>query len=178
MPEITESGDGQDGVTAELHGLAKSSHPEDRAAAGRQLAPRAGSDQVDELLLELLLDQSNTFVTYETAEALLERRTPQAARVVAKAVALADPRDLPIEWLGDAVNDVWLQKTDDVRTATSITVELCSDPDATVRDGAEKLRVRIESGDWPRSHEPPSADRGSWRSRLMRRTRRRRPNAP
>jgi hypothetical protein len=178
VPEQTESGDEPDGVTAELRGLATSSHPEDRAAAGRRLAPKAGHDQVDRLLLDLLLDESNTFVTYQTAEALLARRTPEAARVIARAAALADPRDLTIEWLGDAVNDVWLQDAADVGTAVSLTAELCADSDDTVREGAERLRVRIESGDWPPVSESASPESRGGLSRLLRRAGRRRPDVP
>ncbi len=177
MPEVKDAGDEPANVPAELLRLAASSHPEDRAHAGRRLAPRAGHDHVDELLLELLLDKSTTFVTYETAEALLERREPAATRVIARAAALADPRDLSIEWLGDAVNDVWLQEADDVRAALSLTADLSDDPEATVREGAEKLRVRIGSGDWPPPESLPSGRRG-WLSRLLERLGAARPDVP
>ena len=172
MSATKGSPDEPGGVPAELRRLATSSDPEDRAEAGRRRASQAGGAEVDELLLELVLDISTTYVTYETAEALLERRDPAATRVIARACAGADPRDLSIEWLGDAVNDVWLQTGDDLRVARALVAALVTDPDAVVREGAVTLRVRIESGDWPRPSEPPRPPRWrSWTSRLPWRTR-------
>ena len=176
MHDVKDSGDQSD-VPAELRTLAESSNPEDRAQAGRRLAAQVGNVQVEELLVELVLDKSDTSVTYETAEALLERRDTAATRVIARACVVVDPRDLSVEWLGDAVNDVWLQEADDARIALALTASLSADPDEAVRDGAEKLRVRIESGDWPR---PPQSrpSGGRWMSRLLRRLRKARPDVP
>jgi hypothetical protein len=101
------------------------------------------------LLLDLLLDKQNTLVTYETAEALLARKDYAGTRVIARAAAQGDPRDLSIAWLADAVNDSWLQEADDAQTALTLCSTLADDPNALVRDGAEKLRILIDSGHWP-----------------------------
>lgn len=170
------SDDDRSDVPTELRWLAKSSSHEDRARAGQRLAARGGDVQVDELLLGLLLDEYDTSVTYETAKALLERRDVAATRILARACAVLDPHDLSFEWLGDAVNDVWLQDHDDARTALALTAGLSADPDEAVRTGAANLRALIEFGDWPRKQQPRPPGR-PW-SRLLRRLQERHPNVP
>jgi hypothetical protein len=75
------------------------------------------------------------------------------------------------------VNDVWLQDAAGVDTAISLTAELCADPDESVREGAAKLRCRIERGEWPRSSESESSEGQRVLSRLLRGMARRQPGS-
>jgi len=46
-----------------------------------------------------------------------ERRDLAGSRVVARAIAGADHRDLTYHWILDAVENVWMQTVEDVRLA-------------------------------------------------------------
>lgn len=166
-------------LSSEVRALAKSPHPPDRAEAGRRLATFAGRSDVDDLLLHLVLDENDTLVTFETAKALLARGDTASARVIARAAALVDPRDSTSDWLSDAVNDVWLQNTDDARTALGVCSALADDPEAAVREGAIELRLWIESDHRPvRSNDSKELPGSRWLSGVWRRLGSQRPDVP
>jgi hypothetical protein len=132
------AGDG-DSISTDLERLLASRHPVDRAAAGRRLASLAGRPDVDSLLHALLLHDEDTLVPFETAEALSERRDSVGTRILAKAVAEADHRDLPFHWILDAVGNVWMQTFEDAATAQRLCAALIDDADSSVRTGAREL---------------------------------------
>ena len=61
-----------------------------RAAAGVRLAATRSLDSASDTLLSLLHDPENTFVTQETAEALVGRRDRQGLRLLLRAYVDAD----------------------------------------------------------------------------------------
>jgi hypothetical protein len=93
----------QAAVTA-LAALATSPDHRDRADAGRALAGFAELPGVPELLLHLVLDADDTFVTLHTAAALLRRHDRIGLAVVARGLARAEPDQA--EWIGTALRDV------------------------------------------------------------------------
>ncbi|CAN5467173.1 hypothetical protein BH10ACT8_BH10ACT8_17020 [soil metagenome] len=74
---------------------------EERALLGERLARRLDAVPVRERLLQLLLDNRNTAVTYRTALALLDRRDRLGLELIVTASTQAD--DDTNQWLGDAV---------------------------------------------------------------------------
>jgi hypothetical protein len=136
---VTQHAGADDAISTDLERLLASRHPVDRAGAGRQLASLAGRPDVDGLLHELLLHDEDTLVSSGTAEVLAERRDPAGTRVLAKAVAEADHRDLPFHWILDAVGNVWMQTFEDAAIAQRLCTALMADPDDSVRIGAREL---------------------------------------
>lgn len=108
-----------------------------RAAAGRQLAAAAEEPEVAGILARLLLDAHNTFVTRETAQALLLRWDVHGLRLVLAALATADPDTG--DHLQAAVTDVCEQSAEDIERLTALASTLASDPDAGVREEARGL---------------------------------------
>ena len=133
-------------IPASVAQLLASSLPPDRVEGGRWLAERAGHPEADDLLLRLLLLDDNTFVPHEVAEVLLERRDLSGSRLVARAVAEADHRDLTYHWILDAVENVWMQTAEDLRIAQDLRSELADDVDPRVATGARELRDFTETG--------------------------------
>ncbi|WP_324276875.1 hypothetical protein [Blastococcus brunescens] len=133
-------------IPASVAQLLASSLPPNRAEGGRWLAERAGHPEADDLLLRLLLLDDNTFVPHEVAEVLLERRDLSGSRLVARAVAEADHRDLTYHWILDAVENVWMQTAEDLRIAQDLCCELADDVDPRVATGARELRDFTETG--------------------------------
>lgn len=129
----------EDRPPPDLERLVTSPLPPDRAEAGRWLAGRAGQPRTDALLHQLLLRDETTLVPYEVAEALLERRDVAGGRVLARAIAEADHRDLDYHWILDAVGNVWMQTFEDLRLAQSLWSALIDDVDPTVATGAREL---------------------------------------
>ena len=145
---FVEHFDGKDD-SADIDRLLASPDPLDRVEAGRKLAELSGQPRVDALLLRLLLMDDNTVVPFEVAEALLERRDLVSSRVVARAVAEADHRDLTYHWILDAVESVWMQTAQDVATAGVLCSALVEDPDRAVCTGARELFQFTRTGQRP-----------------------------
>ena len=141
-----EDGPGGDFIPARVAQLLASHLPPDRVEGGRWLAERAGRPQADAMLLRLLLLDDNTLVPHEVSAALLERRDLSGSRLVARAVAEADPRDLIYHWILDAVENVWMQTVADVRIAQELSSKLTDDVDPMVAAGARELRDFTETG--------------------------------
>jgi hypothetical protein len=76
---------------------------EERIELGRRLVPAFSDPKVAEQLIALLLDPENTAVTLHTALALLERRRPEAVRLVVVASSQAD--DNTNDWIAGAFDD-------------------------------------------------------------------------
>ncbi|WP_328865917.1 hypothetical protein [Streptomyces sp. NBC_00304] len=108
-----------------------------RAAAGRRLAADAEVPEVAAVLSRLLLDAHDTFVTQETAEALLLRGDVPGLRLVLAALATADAET------GDqiqcAIVNMCEQSQEDIEHLAELAAALVSDPDAGVREEARGL---------------------------------------
>ena len=99
-----------------------------RAAAGRRLAAHPEADDAARILLVLLLDDQDTAVTQETAEALLQRGDVLGLRLVLKALAIAADPNVP-EW--------------DAATMDEIGAAITGDPRWTTDDGWLRLRAQL-----------------------------------
>ncbi|HEY8719982.1 MAG TPA: hypothetical protein VIM26_15480 [Pengzhenrongella sp.] len=110
-----------------------------RAAAGVLLASATDLDQVADILIRLLLDQEDTFVTSETADALVDRRDVPGLRLVILALARADDENTA-NWIWDALLDP--QTYEELAERTSLLEALTgSDVAATARTVLERLRA-------------------------------------
>ncbi|MFI5530379.1 hypothetical protein ACIA8O_17745 [Kitasatospora sp. NPDC051853] len=98
-------GDLRRAAVVALVGLGRSPDSRDRAAAGQALAAFAELPRAGAVLLDLVLDAEDTFVTRTTTEALLRRHDRAGLAVVASALAVAD--DGHGDWIGTAVHDVF-----------------------------------------------------------------------
>ncbi|CAM4486497.1 HEAT repeat domain-containing protein [Nocardia ninae] len=94
------------------------------------------------VLISLVLDADNTFVTAVTAEALLRRKDVVGLGVVAASFADADGSQS--EWIGTALNDVYGVFADERDVAVRICSTLSRDPDAQIRRGAIDLIGLLE----------------------------------
>jgi len=92
-------------AVAALIRLAESPDYRDRADSGRSLASFAEIPEASRSLLKLTLDADDTFVTLETATALLRRQDSTGLALVASALAGADPSHA--DWIDTAVLDVF-----------------------------------------------------------------------
>ncbi|MEW2331700.1 hypothetical protein AB0880_28345 [Micromonospora chersina] len=127
--------------------LAKSDDFLERARAGTELSQFAGSDAVDQVLLELLLDDDNTSPVQDTAEALIKRGDRAALRPFAAAWHRADSsKDNThlteiADYLYGAISyGLWLDSTDPQRTGLqTVLATLLDDQDEAVRKGADSL---------------------------------------
>ncbi|MGN5635115.1 HEAT repeat domain-containing protein [Streptomyces sp. AC154] len=108
-----------------------------RAAAGRRLAADAEVPEVAVLLGRLLLDPYDTFVTRETAEALLLRGDATGLRLVLAALARADAQTG--DQIQSAIVNVCEQSREDIEHLAELAATLVSDPDAGVREEARGL---------------------------------------
>ncbi|MFD9498992.1 hypothetical protein [Streptomyces sp. NPDC060035] len=108
-----------------------------RAAAGRRLAAVAEVPEAAETLHRLLLDGRDTFVTQETAEALLERWDVVGLRMVLAAFVAAD--DSTGDHLDDAILNVCRQSQEDGERFAVLCSALASDADSAVSEEARKL---------------------------------------
>ncbi|MFJ9778759.1 hypothetical protein ACIRSS_04195 [Amycolatopsis sp. NPDC101161] len=133
-------------VVAALIELARSPDYRDRADAGRSLASFAEMPEARGPLLELVLDDRDTFATRVTAEALLRRQDPVGLEVVASALGAIGPdyhTPSQIDWIHTAVRDVFMVFSRDRDAAARVCEVLARDPDAQVRCGAEKLIAEL-----------------------------------
>ena len=119
--------------------LAASPHYDDRADAGRALASFADVPAARPVLLELVLDPADTFVTQETAEALFRRGDAVGLAIVSAAVASAD--DEQADHLHAALHAVLGMFERERDAAVQTCRELAQDPaqPVEVRDGAAAL---------------------------------------
>jgi len=109
----------------------------DRADAGRGLAGFAEIPEAREMLLDLILDADDTFVTRATAEALLRRKDVVGLATVAAALAVADPNHG--DGIHTAVTEVLGVFSRDRDAALQECETLTQDPDERVRRGADQL---------------------------------------
>jgi hypothetical protein len=123
-------------VTALVH-LAASRDYRDRADAGSALASFAEQTAARKLLVQLVLDTADTFVTRVTAQALLRRQDSIGLSLVASALATADPNHT--DWIHTAVVDVVGVYARDRDAAVRLREAMADDPDEQVRRGAEHL---------------------------------------
>ncbi len=121
-----------------LSELGRSRHYRDRADAGSALAALADAPEAFGLLLDLVLDPQDTFVTRVTAEALLRRKDRSGLTIVASALAVADPNHS--DWIHTAVNDVFGVFSSDRDHAIRVCEEILQDSDDRLARGAEQLR--------------------------------------
>lgn len=134
-------------VVETLLRLAKSDDFLERARAGIELSRFAGSEAVDQMLLELLLDDDNTYPVQETAEALIKRGDRAALRPFAaawhRADSAKDDTDLSetADYLYGATSyGLRLDPTDPQRTGLEAALAtLLDDQDEAVRKGADSL---------------------------------------
>lgn len=124
-------------AVAALVALAASPDCRDRADAGRGLACFAELAQARATLLALVLDKSDTYVTRETAQALLRRHDAAGLAVVASALADASPNHA--DWIDAAVLDVFGVFADARDTAVRCCEALTQAEDERVRLGAVQL---------------------------------------
>lgn len=135
-----------DGVETLLR-LAKSDDFLVRARAGIALSRFAGSEAVDQVLQELLLDDENTYPVQETAGALIERGDSAALRPFAAVWHRADSANDNTylteiaDYLYAATNyGRWLDSTNPQRAGLqTVLASLLDDQDAAVRKGAQSL---------------------------------------
>ncbi|MEV0281193.1 hypothetical protein AB0I22_33065 [Streptomyces sp. NPDC050610] len=124
-------------AVAALSELGRSRDYRDRADAGRGLAGLAEMPEAVGLLIELVLDPDDTFVTRVTAEAVLRRRDRTGLAIVASALADADPNHL--DWIHAAVADAVGILSSDRDHALQVAEELAADGDDHISRGAHQL---------------------------------------
>jgi hypothetical protein len=126
-------------AVAALIQLADSPDYHDRAAAGRCLVNFVDDHATRAVLLSLVLDAENTFVTVETAEALLRRNDAASLAIVSAASAVAEYE--LADWLYGAVHSVLSVFERDRDDALRICRTIVDDPgqDDRVRTGAGRL---------------------------------------
>ncbi|MFE7414573.1 HEAT repeat domain-containing protein [Streptomyces laurentii] len=107
-----------------------------RARAGCALAPFAGVPEAASTLARLLLDTGDTAVTRRTAEALTRVGTPDAVRLVVRALAGSD--DGQADWLWTGIHDARAEP-DGGTDLAAVCARLARDPDGAVRQGAAAL---------------------------------------
>ena len=125
-------------VVEALTELAASSTYQDRADAGRALAVFAEQTAAYDVLLRLVLDGDDTFVTLTTADALLRRQDTAGFTIVAEALASADTQQQT--YIHDAVAAVFLLFSSDRDRALQTCDALTRETDDQVRRGAVALR--------------------------------------
>ncbi|MFC8664029.1 hypothetical protein [Streptomyces sp. NPDC057199] len=108
-----------------------------RAASGRRLAAAAEVPGAAVVLHRLLLDGRDTFVTQETAEALLERWDAVGLRMMLAALASAD--DDTGDHLDAAILNVCGQSKEDGERLAALCSALTSDADIDVSGEARRI---------------------------------------
>ncbi|GAA2815347.1 hypothetical protein GCM10010441_44960 [Kitasatospora paracochleata] len=125
-------------VVFALGELGRSHDYRDRADAGHGLAGFAEMQEACGLLLELVLDPDDTFVTRVTAEAVLRRRDRFGLTIVAIALAVTDSNHS--DWIHTAVLDVFGVFSEDRDSALQLCEEMLQDSDDRVVLGARQLQ--------------------------------------
>lgn len=109
-----------------------------RAAAGVVLASSQDLEPVTDVLLRLLLDQVNTFVTSETADALIGRGDVAGMRLVVLALARVDDENTE-NWIWDVV--LYPETIEDHAVLTSSLEALTTEPDIAATAAAVLARL-------------------------------------
>ncbi|MFD6293816.1 hypothetical protein ACFWFU_03150 [Streptomyces sp. NPDC060235] len=134
------------GLTAALRD-AESESWSCRAAAGRQFAAVAGSEEVAPVLERLLLDPHDTGVTQETAEALLQRGDLVGLRIVLAALSQAEAWCTADQLDGEVFNhQSWMIANGRLDQFVQQLEALTADEDAGVREEASRLLGRESLG--------------------------------
>jgi hypothetical protein len=113
-----------------------------RAEAGIALAASPDLAQIGDVLVRLLLDPSDTFVTSEIAEALISRVDGGALRLLC--VALSRANEQQINWIYDRViyQESIFFDPEEQRTALALLASLSEGADADVaREAATLITV-------------------------------------
>lgn len=110
-----------------------------RAAAGVVLASSPDLEPVADVLLRLLLDHEETFVTSETADALVGRGDVAGMRLVVSALARVDDENTE-SWIWDVI--LYPETIKEHAVLTSSLGALTTEPDvaATAVAGLERLQ--------------------------------------
>ncbi|WP_369242015.1 hypothetical protein AB5J56_44105 [Streptomyces sp. R21] len=120
-----------------------------RAAAGRRLAAAAEAPGTAQVLHRLLLDDYDTAVIQETAQALLQRRDVQGLRVVLKALSEAKEDDVADQLVLEIdCDDRWLSDEPGGDELIQQLRALTLDTDEGVREEAEALLSRQSERRW------------------------------
>ncbi|MFF2364480.1 hypothetical protein ACFVU0_17445 [Streptomyces sp. NPDC058122] len=128
-----------------------------RAAAGRQLAMSDRLEEVAEVIHRLLLDDQDTAVTSETAEALLARRDTMGLRhvLLARSYAAESSTADEIQAALDCDPD-WLTTEGADRLIKQLH-ELATDGDDGVRDEVQRILARLRPREeWARGSDDDS----------------------
>ncbi|GAA1025681.1 MULTISPECIES: hypothetical protein [Amycolatopsis] len=126
-----------------LVSLASSPAYQDRADAGRSLANFADAPEAQQALVNLVLDSKDTGVIDATARALLQRLDATCIRLVATALATADPEQA--EWIDRAVSEVLGITSGDRDAAVGMCEPLTHSANEEVRRGALHLLDELKS---------------------------------
>ncbi|MGW4806495.1 hypothetical protein [Kitasatospora sp. NPDC004272] len=118
--------------------LADSAAYQDRADAGRALASFAELPAAARVLADLLADPQDTYVTLETARALLRRGDRAAVAVLVEALADLDVQHE--QYVDDAVREVLGVFEEDRTRVSLLAEEAAGGPDARPAKGAAVLR--------------------------------------
>ena len=120
-----------------------------RAAAGRRLAAAVETPETAHVLHRLLLDDYDTAVIQETAQALLQRRDVQGLRVVVKALSEAEEDDVADQLVSEIdCDDRWLSDEPAGAELIQQLRALALDTDEGVREEAEALLSRQSERRW------------------------------
>ena len=130
-------------VVTTLVALASSADTRDRADAGRCLASFVDVPAARAALGKLVLDTGDTFVTLETAKALLHRRDATCLAIVAAGAAAAEFEQ--VDWLYAAVHSVLgvLERDRDAAVATCQALRDDPDQGDQVHTGAARLLMML-----------------------------------
>ena len=128
-------------VVVALVELGRSHDYHDRADAGHGLAAFAEMQEAQGLLLELVLDPGDTFVTRVTAEALLRRRDRIGLAIIASALAVADWSHS--DWIHTAIRDVFGIFSGERDSAMQLCEEILQDPDDSIALGSRQLHEAL-----------------------------------
>jgi hypothetical protein len=124
---------------AEALASANDARVEVRAAAGVVLASTPDLEPVTDVLMRLLLDPDDTFVTSETAQALVERRDVPGMRLIISALARADEENTA-NWILDMV--LYPETLQEHAATTTSLVALTTEPD--IATTAKSVLERLE----------------------------------
>lgn len=113
-------------AVAEAVAAADDADVEVRAAAGVLLASSPDLEPFTDVLVRLLLDPENTFVTSETADALVGRGDVAGMRLVVSALAQVDDENTE-NWIWDVV--LYPETIDNHAVLTSSLEALTTEPD-------------------------------------------------
>lgn len=110
-----------------------------RAAAGVVLASSPDLEPFADVLVRLLLDHENTFVTSETADALVGRGDVAGMRLVVSALAQVDDENTE-NWIWDVV--LYPETIEDHAVLTSSLKALTTEPDVAATAAAVLERLK------------------------------------